>query len=179
MLSFKEGKPFCILRGGKKDGKILKIHDKIKKGDEPFEFDDKKLEKLDSYQLETLRDALDKNDDRFLSGKIKKMYNKIQNFGDLGKHYKVDDATFKIYPNDDKDQRDSIYVCGPSGSGKSTFISSFIEEYIKKYPKRPIVLFSNKSEDKALDKFKPLRIPLDFNLVDDPIDLEELILERL
>lgn len=173
MLSFKEGKPFCILRGGKKDGKILKIHDNIKK-ESNYKCDEKKLKKLHNYQLEQLKDALTMEDDKYLSGKTKNMYNKIKNNGDLGKHYKMDDSIFKIYPTQDKDQRDSIYITGPAGSGKSTFISQFIEEYIKLYPKRSVVLFSNKSEDKALDKYKPLRIPLNFDLVDDPIELDEL-----
>lgn len=173
MLSFNKGKPFCILRGGKKDGKILMIHDNVDK-ESNYKYNDKKLKKLHNYQLEQLKDALTTDDDKYLNGKTKNIYNKIKNNGDLGKHYKMDDSMFKIYPTQDKDQRDSIYITGPSGSGKSTFISQFIEEYIKLYPKRPVVLFSNKFQDKALDKFRPMRIPLNFDLVEDPIELEEL-----
>ena len=67
-----------------------------------------------------------------------------------------------------------MYVAGPSGSGKSTFISQFIEEYKERYPERDVVLFAGKSEDPVLDKWGPLRVKMDMNLVEEPMELEEL-----
>ena len=109
-----------------------------------------------------------------MTGKLKLLYNQIINKGDLGKSFHDDDCIFRIVPTDDPDQRDSIYITGPSGSGKSTFVSNFIEEYLRKYPERQIIVFSGKPSDPSLDKWDPLRVPLDYQIVDDPVDLDEL-----
>jgi len=70
--------------------------------------------------------------------------------------------------------RNCLYVAGPSGSGKSTYVANFIKQYKKAYPFRQVVLFSRKPEDPVLDELNPMRIPINYSLVDDPIDLEEL-----
>ena len=105
---------------------------------------------------------------------MKRVYNKIRNKGDLGKSFNDENCICKILPTGDPDQRDSIYITGPSGSGKSTFVSSFMSEYRRKYPKRSIFLFSAKDEDPALDIHKLFRVPLNQGMVQDPITLEEL-----
>jgi len=75
---------------------------------------------------------------------------------------------------DDPDQRDSIYVTGPSGSGKSCWISKFIGVYRERYSDRDIIVFSGKEEDPALDEWNVKRVPLDEELVENPVELEEL-----
>lgn len=117
---------------------------------------------------------MENNNDNYLSGDIKKIYNKIKNKGDLGKSYEINDGTIQIIPTNEKQYRDSLYVTGCAGSGKSYFCGMFINEYLKKYPKRKVIVFSNKKEDPSLDKYKPIRIPLTYNLVDDPVELDEL-----
>lgn len=54
-------------------------------------------------------------------------------------------------------ERQVLYVTGPSGSGKSYYTRQFIEDYHKKFPKRPVYVFSSLSECKTLDKIKYLK----------------------
>jgi Cdc6-like AAA superfamily ATPase len=174
MLSFKNGKPFVIIRGGSCNNKIIRIHDGTENDNEDYQIGMKKLKHLDPMHLQMLEDAIDNEDPSYLSGKILQMYNKVKNNGDLGKHFHDDNGIFSIIPTDDPNQRDSIYITGPSGSGKSYFVSNFISEYKKRYPKREVILFSAKDEDPALDKYKPGRIKLTDEMAEDPIDLKEL-----
>lgn len=46
MLSHKNGTPFCVIRGGKKDGKILKIHDGTGTKNSDYMIKDKKIKKI-------------------------------------------------------------------------------------------------------------------------------------
>ena len=175
MLSFKRGFPIAHVVGGSGPNKILKVHDGTEsETDDDYEYDSEKLEKYDSEHLGLLKTALDKDNPEWLTGDMKRIFVKIKNKGDLGKSWKDDNCICKIIPTDDPDQRDSIYITGPSGSGKSTFVAQFIGEYKKKFPKRLVYLFSSKEEDPALDKFKPLRVPLNDGMVADPIVLDEL-----
>ena len=94
---------------------------------------------------------------------------------DIGHSFHSDDSCVNICPNDDPDQRDSIYVTGPSGTGKSTWIGQFIAEYKLKYPKRKVILFSAKPSDPVLDAHHVIRIPVDYeNMVANPVELDEL-----
>ena len=84
------------------------------------------------------------------------------------------DGKFQAVP-DDTTERTIWYISGPSGSGKSFYTSNVIKEYLKQHPKNDIVLFSAVNEDESLDKFKNLkRVRIDDNLVDDPIQPEDL-----
>jgi GTPase SAR1 family protein len=173
MLSFKRGNPVARIVGGKCNGKILKVHDGTNI-DEDYTYNVSKLERYDKEHLKLLKDALDKDNPEWLTGDMRKIFTKIKNRGDMGNQFKDDNCLCKIIPTDDPDQRDSIYITGPSGSGKSTFVSQFMEEYRKKYPDRPIWLFSSKPDDPALDVHHPDRVPLTDHMVDEPITLDEL-----
>lgn len=83
-----------------------------------------------------------------------------------------DDGQILPLPNYFKPER--TYICGPSDSGKSYYISMYIEQLKKIYPKRDIFLFSDVKEDKVLDNYNPLRISLDEKFLDDEIDSESL-----
>ena len=89
-------------------------------------------------------------------------------------NFVLDEGKFEAVP-DDKTERVIAYVSGPSGSGKSYWCSQFIKKYLKQHPQSDIILFSAVNEDEALDKFKNLkRVRIDENLVDDPIQPEDL-----
>ena len=48
--------------------------------------------------------------------------------------------------------RDSIYIGGAPGCGKSFWISTYVGNYITKYPRNKIFLVSSKEHDKLLDE---------------------------
>jgi hypothetical protein len=81
---------------------------------------------------------------------------------------------FQVVPDKDKD-RTSIFIVGRNGSGKSYWIKDYITEFIKRFPKYPIFLFSSKNEDENLDKITKIkRVPIDVSFIEDPINYEDL-----
>ena len=81
---------------------------------------------------------------------------------------------FQVVPDKDKD-RTSIFIVGRNGSGKSYWIRDYILEFIKRFPKYPIYLFSSKNEDENLDKISKIkRIPINNTFIEDPINYEDL-----
>ena len=69
-----------------------------------------------------------------------------------------------------------IYISAPSGSGKSYFTALYLAELRKQkgQRKREIYIFSRVDEDKPLDKYEPIRIPLDRETFDsDPLQPED------
>lgn len=80
--------------------------------------------------------------------------------------------SFMIVPNIDA-EREVIYCAGASGSGKSTMASKFIGKYSELYPDNDFYLFSRKPTDKVLDKLDPIRVPINTELLEYPIDITE------
>ncbi len=68
-----------------------------------------------------------------------------------------------------------LYIAGSSGSGKSYYAAKYIQKYRKLYPKSKFFLFSCLKEDPVLDKLKPHRITISEELVENPIELDEVI----
>jgi len=66
------------------------------------------------------------------------------------------------------------YVAAPSESGKSTYLSKLVQEYKRLKPEAKIYLFSDTPKDPVLDKLGVIRIKLDEELIEDPIEAEEL-----
>lgn len=85
-----------------------------------------------------------------------------------------DGSTIELSPNEKEPDR--IFLIGPSGSGKSTLIAKYIIQYKKMFKNNKVFLFSDKPFDEALDKkeFKLIRIKLDDQLYNDPIQADEL-----
>lgn len=81
------------------------------------------------------------------------------------------DDSMEILPSDISER---LYFCGPSGSGKSYSMSTYIKNFKKIFPKTKIFLISDQPEDEQLDKFNPVRILINEELLDDPIQVEEL-----
>ena len=67
----------------------------------------------------------------------------------------------KMIPIPNKKVVEKLYISGPSGSGKSTYASIWLKEYLRIYKDDPIFVFSSVGFDQALDKFDPIRIPMD------------------
>lgn len=70
----------------------------------------------------------------------------------------------------------SVFLCGPPGAGKSVWIANFAIEFIKMYPDYKIIVFSRHESDQAFQSIgtKIYRIPLDQELVDNPVDSADL-----
>jgi hypothetical protein len=78
-------------------------------------------------------------------------------------------------PVAEKNQREVLYVTGPSGSGKSTYVGNYLKEFFGKRSNKEQEYFviSSVPEDGVLDKFHPIRVPIDSDLVNDPLTTED------
>lgn len=70
-------------------------------------------------------------------------------------------------------ERDVGYISGKSGSGKSTYVSTYVDQFHKMFPKRPIFLFSFFPEDKNLKQKYIKRIKLDDKFVSTELFIED------
>lgn len=94
----------------------------------------------------------------------------------------ISDMTFEIkdegmlqpLPHKPKGQVEKLYVSAPSGAGKSFFTAQWVKQYLKKYKNNEFYLFSSINEDEALDKNEPVRIDITEDILNDPIQPEEL-----
>ena len=80
-----------------------------------------------------------------------------------------------------RQKSERLYISAPSGAGKSTFVGKYLKLLLKgKNKDRPFFLFSRVEEDKPLDKYDPIRIPLtrgEFNTEPlDPLEFEDSII---
>lgn len=73
------------------------------------------------------------------------------------------------------EERFVAYVCGQSGAGKTHYISKMIDIWRYQNPtfKKRVFLFSRKSYDKLLDDKNVIRIQINEQMVEDPIQYEE------
>jgi len=140
----KNSRPVARISGGKNNNEIIYLV-----MDE--EYDNKKL---NLKYLGHMEDEIK----QLLSGKRKEI-----NISDKG----------KMVPLPNFETRDTFYLAGPSGSGKSFLASMIINEYQKVFKNNPFYILSKIEDDKALDKLKPIRIELNEELIEDPIQPEE------
>lgn len=88
----------------------------------------------------------------------------------------LDDKTSFI-PLLDTGGRSITYICGASGSGKSTLANSIMTNFNILFPKSYIYIFSRLKTDPAFSELEKkdvvMRIPIDENLVEEPIDIIE------
>lgn len=73
-----------------------------------------------------------------------------------------------------KSEREILYITGASGSGKSTYTRKYCEQYKKKFPNNPIILFSSLPDDESLDSIRPQRFKIDDRLIEEPITTDNL-----
>ena len=202
MLSFNKGEDICVIRGGKYNKRKLKIFVKNEeKGnglidnsdsdsfDEYDEYDENVRGNIEDYiDMEDLKKLMGKgkNMSKAFNKLVKAYYNQKKLDGDLGEYYdnvkkkcdkdmgkelNIHDGRTYHYPRDNPER---MFVVGPSGSGKSTYISNYLKFFKKKFPDRKIVLFSDEKKDKVLDMYKPLRIALDSDLIENPVTVDDL-----
>jgi hypothetical protein len=186
MLSFSRGRPIALVKGGKHNGKSVRMYMDDIYGAKPdmnadptdyltFGFIMKKLKKnkkLSVLDMNKIKKALKDNLD--IDGELggvlqeaKETMNKKNK-----KEFILHDGQLVPHPNPQKTER--LYICGPSDSGKSTYTSFFIKEYKKMFPKKRIIIFSDVGKDEVLDDLKPIRVTINKELVTEPIEPEEL-----
>lgn len=84
----------------------------------------------------------------------------------------LNDGVFVPLPN--KDIVEKIYISAPSGAGKSFWVGEYMREYKKMFKDSDMYVFSSIENDRVLDKHDPIRISLDEDLIQDPINPSEI-----
>jgi len=90
---------------------------------------------------------------------------------DFNSFHITDEGKFSQSPSKDR-EREVYYIVGASGSGKSTYATSLIKEIKKIRKNYPLYVFSTLNDD--YESLDPLRVKLTKNLIDNPIEPEEL-----
>lgn len=90
--------------------------------------------------------------------------------------YKISDSgIFQQIPDaKDEKKREILYITGQSGSGKTTYLTKYLKCWKKQYKSNDIYLFSLLKEDKQIDNLDVIRIPLDEELINNPIDFDDI-----
>lgn len=177
--------PIARIEGGKNNGKTLYLYDQNKIDEEKqkkikplVDYDDiynlvnsnKKNNRISVLSREKIKKSLEDEDDE-IEENLKKDYEDIKNklLKKASKEIHLVDGKFEPYPNVDLN-RAVYFLAGASGSGKTYFCSMMIKHYRKLNPKIPIYIFSRIEEDEVLDVFNPVRIIINEELLEDPID---------
>ena len=182
----KEGKPVAIVKGGKYDGQIIYTYlkrDKQGENKEDIPFDYETLLKYDFLKNLKKKDRLKKFkritnillSKRPTKRKIDELTQLAKETVDknINREFTIDDGgMIELMPR--MDSRECVHVAGPSESGKSTWIGAYGQKYKKLYPKNTIYVFTRVKEDPPIDALNPTRIEIDIDLVDDPIEPDEL-----
>lgn len=82
----------------------------------------------------------------------------------------ISDGKFQQLPSE---KTRVIYIAGPAGSGKSTYVAEYVKLYKKLYPDAKIILFSKVEDDPAFEDIDFKVIPIDEDLVENPLQIEE------
>ena len=182
MLNFEEGQPIAVIKKGKHSGEILRFSENEQNNKQtdlnPLEYiTDKEIREIIKHKkgkcragdLEHYINVIDNNHTPENSEEEEIINNILNKTDSKGlKDIKIKSGDFVPLPN--LKERQTFYISGPSGCGKSSFISQYLSVFKRMRPKLKLVLFSEKSEDPVLDKFHPMRIKIDEELLEDPID---------
>ena len=90
--------------------------------------------------------------------KVHEVYLHDVNIGQAGfSEYACKDGESVEQVPDPNTERAILYVSAPSGSGKSYYTRQYIAQYHKRYPSRPVYVFSSLQDDPTLDKLSYLK----------------------
>lgn len=174
MLSWEDGRPIALIKGGRKDNCILNI---VEEGDEQKHINNKisdvidmnyvnKMQKhLSKKQKKKLQEFMEDDDPNIEDADedLKELFEKIleETVRRSTKEYIInDDGRVQPLPRFDKTER--CYIAGPTDSGKSFYTARYLEQMVKVFPNKPIYLFSDVKEDENLDHIENLiRVDMD------------------
>jgi hypothetical protein len=175
MLSFKEGRPIAIIKGGKYNNQILHITENNENNmikNSPLEmlediYKGKNKKKLSRTEMTAIKNALITGDEE----KAESLYEIISDVRQKSKE--MSKKEFKIYdegiiqplPRFNKTER--CYIAGQTECGKTYWCKKYLEQMRKVHPKKKIFVFSDVAHDPELDSIKNLiRFELDEELID-------------
>jgi len=185
MITFlrdKTAREIAKIHGGKLDKKKVYVSTKEtnKKGDIPVDLKELLNELVDLGKQKQKQKMIEKINDSMDNGVIPDesivldFYNKAKKKAEEKSKKELILHEGEIIPIPNSKARECSYVCGPSGSGKSTYISKYAKEYKKIFPKKKIYVFSRLENDETIDLLHPVRVIIDDDLVNDPINPSEL-----
>lgn len=175
MLSFKEGRPIAIIKGGKYNNEILHITDNNEKNiikNSPLEmlediYKGKNTKKLSRTEMSAIKNALITGDEKYAES----LYDIISDVKSKSKElskkeFKIyDDGIIQPLPRFNKTER--CYIAGQTECGKTYWCKKYLEQLRKVYPEKKIFVFSDVAHDPELDCIKNLvRFELDEELID-------------
>jgi len=184
-LNLNGGNALGFIKGGEYDKEIIYLGNKNTGGDKKIDVDDMSIlienlyknmnGRINFKQLEDLQNAIiDKK--KPTNRTISRYYDQAMKILDKSRGKEIilkDDGSF--FPMFDTNKERQVFmITGMSGSGKSTYTGKLINTYKKIYPNNEVFVFSNKDSDPALDKEDIKRMPIDEELINDPINLDEL-----
>ena len=201
MLGFKRGTAIAVVKGGNRDGQILRLYSgSIDEENAEIEQDAESEDILDG-----IKNPLDRLPSNFFDTFKRLPHQAVQ---ELRKHIRkkerppddnedwqhiydtamtqikrsirkeiiLEGGKFMALPSEEIVER--LYITAPSGAGKSTWVANWLGRsrkiWHKKSDKKDIFIFSRVADDKPLDKFKPIRIEIDEELLYNPIEAEDL-----
>jgi energy-coupling factor transporter ATP-binding protein EcfA2 len=184
MLSFKTGAPIAKIIGGEYNGKVIRVSMNLSKPAIKIDdiFDVIKTDMLtfakrrvDPIDIDIIKEAVREGKEprerhlKPIYAQVKAALKECE-----GKEFHINSGEMSQVPNTEL-ERECLYIAGPSGSGKSTYVNKYVKQYLRTYPGNEVYIFSRVADDKTLrDNDEIKRIPIDENLVDDPIDNSEL-----
>lgn len=184
MLSFEDGTPIALIRGGKHDKKILYIRDEdpaksIKNNPLDMIEDIYKTankNKLTKNDMSKIKNALEKDDDNDFLGSVYDVVSDVKDkCRDMSKkELKLfDNGVIQPLPRFDKTER--CYIAGQTECGKSYYCKKYLEQLRKVYATKKIFVFSDVESDPEIDSLKNIvRFKLDDELLNkDPIRPEK------
>jgi hypothetical protein len=175
MLSFKEGRPIAIIKGGKYNNEMLHITDNNEKNmikNSPLEmlediYKGKNTKKLSRTEMSAIKNALITGDEKYAES----LYDIISDVKSKSKElskkeFKIyDDGIIQPLPRFNKTER--CYIAGQTECGKTYWCKRYLQQLRKVYPEKKIFVFSDVSHDPELDCIKNLvRFELDEELID-------------
>jgi hypothetical protein len=183
MFSFTKGNPIAVIKGEDKnkllyiteeEGECIKDID-IDNDDTTF-YKQKGNRKINKQlNIQKLRHYIKNNAEPFEEElKENYLYNRTNLLNKCKYEVNLNDGSHvEMLPPLNVSQR--FVIAGMTGSGKSTQVREYVKKYHKMYPDNKIFLFSQHESDPIYDSIKYfIRIKINDDLIDDPINLDEL-----
>lgn len=185
MFSLTDGEPVARIRQGESNGKLLRIKtmnfdvplieqqepesEPNSEDDEPFDDYDELINKVrGSKKLGKSEEALLTK--AILDRKKGKPINRSYSLD--GREFKLYDGMMSLVPAGKVPHR--LWIVAPSNSGKSVFTAQYAADFKKRHPQSMLYVFSDVESDPVIDKLDPIRIKLDHNIWEKPIQVSEL-----